>query len=165
MNHELNKEIAFDKVNRWLNDYGFAVNVTTRNRDKAALTQFESKVYPPREQQRFFFVTFGNKFDDSFSIQSNIILTAEDIKSINRLRKKEQQQVYIDIHRFVYFLNVNCDTRFPEIVVHKLIFIDSLKDKQFFFDSVFALLHAMVVVESRFEELYYSLFPEGSKST
>ena len=164
MNHELNKEIAFDKVNRWLNDYGFRVNVTTRNRDKNAPTQFESKVYPPREQQRFFFVTFGSKFDDSFSIQSNIILTEEDIKSINCLRKKEQQQVYIDIHRFVYFLNVNCDTRFPEIVVHKLLFIDSLKDKQLFFDSIFALLHAMVVVESRFEELYYSLFPEGKKS-
>ena len=72
------------------------------------------------------------------SIQSNIILTEQDIKSINRLRKKEQQQVYIDIHRFVYFLNVNCDTQFPQIVVHKLIFIDSLKNKQFFFDSVFA---------------------------
>jgi hypothetical protein len=164
MNHELNKEIAFDKVNRWLNDYGFTVNVTIRNKYKSAPTQFESKVYPPREQQRFFFVTFGSKFDDSFSIQSNIILTEENIKSINCLRKKEQQQVYIDIHRFVYFLNVNCDTRFPEIVVHKLIFIDSLKDKQLFFDSIFALLHAMVVVESRFEELYYSLFPDGKKS-
>jgi hypothetical protein len=164
MNHELNKEIAFDKVNQWLDDYGFTVNVTMRNKDRGARTQFESKVYPPREQQKFFFVTFGNKFDDSFSIQSNIILTDEDIKSINRLRKKEQQQVYIDIHRFVYFLNINCDTQFPQIVVHKLIFIDSLNDKQFFFDSVFALLHAMVVVESRFEELYYSLFPEGKKT-
>jgi hypothetical protein len=101
MNNELNKEIAFDKVNRWLNDYGFAVKVRTRNKDKDAQTQFESKVYPPREQQRFFFVTFGNKFDDSFSIQSNIILTDQDIRSINCLRKKEQQQVYIDIHRFV----------------------------------------------------------------
>ena len=156
MNNELNKEIAFDKVNRWLNDYGFAVKVTTRNKDKDAQTQFESKVYPPREQQRFFFVTFGNKFE-------NIILTDQDIRSINRLRKKEQQQVYIDIHRFVYFLNVNCDTQFPQIVVHKLIFIDSLRNKQFFFDSVFALLHAMVVVESRFEELYYTLFPEGKR--
>jgi hypothetical protein len=161
MNNVLNKEIAFDKVNRWLNDYGFTVNVTSINKDNYAQTQFESKVYPPREQQRFFFVTFGNKFDDSFSIQSNIILTEEDIKSINSLRKKEQQQVYIDIHRFVYFLNINCDTQFPQIVVHKLIFIESLKNKQFFFDSVFSLLHAMVVVESRFEELYYSLFPEG----
>jgi hypothetical protein len=165
MNNELNKEIAFDKVNQWLNDYGFTVNVTTRNKDKDAPTQFESRVYPPREQERFFFVTFGNKFDDGFSIQSNIILTEQDIKSINRLRKKEQQQVYIDIHRFVYFLNVNCDTQFPQIVVHKLIFIDSLKNKQYFFDSVFALLHAMVVVESRFEELYYSLFPEGKRMT
>jgi hypothetical protein len=164
MNHELNKEIAFDKVNQWLDDYGFTVNVTMRNKDRGARTQFESKVYPPREQQKFFFVTFGNKFDDSFSIQSNIILTDEDIKSINRLRKREQQQVYIDIHRFVYFLNINCDTQFPQIVVHKLIFIDSLNDKQFFFDSVFALLHAMVVVESRFEELYYSLFPEGKRT-
>jgi hypothetical protein len=163
MNHELKKEIAFDKVNQWLTNYGFTVNVTIRNRDRDARTQFESKVYPPREQQKFFFVTFGNKFEDSFSIQSNIILTDEDMKSINRLRKKEQQQVYIDIHRFVYFLNVNCDTQFPQIVVHKLIFIDSLKDKQFFFDSVFALLHAMVIVESRFEELYYSLFPEGKE--
>ena len=60
MNHELNKEIAFDKVNQWLNDYGFTVNVTTRNKDKGAITQFESKVYPRREKQRFFFVTFGD---------------------------------------------------------------------------------------------------------
>ena len=164
MNNQLNKEIAFDKVNQWLNDYGFTVNVTVRNKDRQAQIQFESKVYPPREQHKFFFVTFGNKFEDSFSIQSNIILTDEDIKSINRLRKKEQQQVYIDIHRFVYFLNVNCDTQFPQILVHKLIFIDSLMHKQFFFDSVFALLHAMVIVESRFEELYYSLFPEGNRS-
>jgi hypothetical protein len=74
---------------------------------------------------------------------------------------KDQQQIYIDIRRLVFPLGVACDTRFPKITLHKLIFMDALKDKQFFFDSFLNLINATQLVMGRFDEVYYSFYPQG----
>ncbi len=53
----------------------------------------------------------------------------------------------------MYPMGINLDTRFPRISLHKLMFLDSLKDKQYFFDSVNNLLNAVQLVMIRFDEL------------
>jgi hypothetical protein len=163
MNGELDaKEVAFNRLLQWLREYGFKIENEIRNKDSSAQRQFEAKVYPPNEERRFFFVVFSNKFKDSFVVQSTIILPEEYRETIERgLRKKEQQQVYIDIYRAVFSQNIDCDTRFPRVDVHKLIFIDSLNNKQFLFDTIFNLMHSMLLVEARFDELINSFFPKG----
>ena len=77
----------------------------------------------------FFYLTFGKDLKDGFSIIANMDLPEEIQKAINALVERDQQQIYMDIRKLVYPLNINCDTRFPRITLHKLIFIDSLKRK------------------------------------
>lgn len=82
----------------------------------------------------FSYIVFGNKSNDSFSIGTDIDLSGEYKTAIDAL--KERVQVFMDIRSLVYPLGINCDTRYPIISLHKLIFVDSLRDKQYFFDSV-----------------------------
>jgi hypothetical protein len=101
----------------------------------------------------FFYIAFGDKSNDSFSIGTDINFTEEDKKSLEGLKVQAQNQVYMDIRKLVYPLGINLDTRFPIISLHKLIFIDSLKGKQYFFDSVTNLVSAIQLVMIRFDEL------------
>jgi len=163
LNNDLTlKEVSFNKIVQWLYDYGFQTEVLINNKDSDAEKQYEAKVYPPGIANMFFFITFGNKFADSFSISASTYLNEDYQKSIRALEEKDQKQIYIDLRKLILPLNINCDTRFPTVFLHKLIFIDSLKEKQFFFDSVFSLLNAMQLVSSRFDEVYYSFYPTGN---
>jgi hypothetical protein len=162
MNEEINiKEAAFYKITQWLSDYGFQVNISTKNNNSNAEIQFEAEVYPSKESPMFFYLTFGKDLRDGFSTIANMDLPEEIQKAINALVERDQQQIYMDIRKLVYPLNINCDTRFPRITLHKLIFIDSLKEKQFFFDCVFNLINAMQLISATFDETYYSLYPKG----
>jgi hypothetical protein len=59
----------------------------------------------------------------------------------------------MDIRKLVYPIGINLDTKFPRISLHKLMFIDSLRHKQYFFDSINNLLNAIQLVMIRFDEL------------
>jgi hypothetical protein len=160
MDNGLNaKEMAFRRVVQWLTDYGFRIEEETRNKGRRVEIQFEAKVYP-EEEGRFFVVTFSNELRESFLIRSTVFLEKEYSQAIDGLRKKEQQQLFIEIFRLVYTQHIDCDIKFPDVYLYKQIFIEALTDKQFFFDSVFNLLRAMRLVEGRYDELYYSFFPD-----
>ena len=162
MDNELNvKEVAFNKVTQWLKDYGFKIKTETRNKTGGSEIQFQANVYPANQERLFFMIVFSNRFKNSFNTGSTISLPEEVSKTIDTgMIRKEQEQVYIDIYRLVFSQGLDCDTRFPMIDIHKLIFIDTLKDKQYFFDSVFNLIHAMILVEGRFDELINRFFPK-----
>ena len=50
MNEEINiKEAEFYKITQWLSDYGFQVNISTKNNNSNAEIQFEAEVYPSKE--------------------------------------------------------------------------------------------------------------------
>lgn len=140
------KREAFNKVIQWLRDYGFPVEIPSD-------IELYAKVFPLKGHPMFFYIAFGDKSNDSFSIGTDINFTEEDKKSLEGLKVQAQNQVYMDIRKLVYPLGINLDTRFPIISLHKLIFIDSLKGKQYFFDSVTSLVSAIQLVMIRFDEL------------
>jgi hypothetical protein len=107
----------------------------------------------PQYPGAFFYIVFGDKSNDSFSIGTDINLTGSYEDAIDALQPKAQDQVFIDIRKLVYPLGINCDTRYPVISLHKLVFFDSLRDKQYYFDSVHNLLNAMLLVMMRLDEL------------
>jgi len=156
------KESAFNTIVQWLREYNFQVNVSAMNKNQDADIQFEAEVYPPNEKNMFFYVTFRNQFNDSFAITAIMGFSDQDKKSIEGLKNKDQQQIFIDIRKLVYPLNINCDTRFPTTTLHKLIFIDSLRQKQYFFYSVFALVNAMQLASARIDEVRNLFYPEGA---
>ena len=142
------KRQAFDKVIQWLRDEGFPrVDVEPGG------TRLYAKVFPLTDEPLFFHVDFRRRSNDSFVVGTNIDFSEEDKRSLAALKVHAQNQVYMDIRKVVYPIGINLDTKFPRISLHKLIFIDSLRDKQYFFDSVTNLLNAMQLVMIRFDEL------------
>ena len=142
------KRATFNKVVQWLRDYRYPIHIPSN-------TELHAKVYPPLPQfpGAFFYVAFGDKSNDSFSIGTDINLTGPYKDAIDTLNVKAQDRVFIDIRKLVYPLGINCDTRYPVLSLHKLIFFDSLRDKQYYFDSVHNLLNAMLLVLMRLDEL------------
>jgi hypothetical protein len=145
---EESKKEIFNKVIQWLKDAGLPI-VEVEPSD----TKLYAKVFPRKEEPMFFYIAFGDKSNDSFSIGTDIDLSGEYERSIKALKERAQDQVFMDIRKLVYPLGINLDTNFPRISLHKLIFFDSLRDKQYFFDSVTNLLNAIQLVVIRFDEL------------
>ena len=145
---EESKKETFNKVIQWLKDAGLPI-IEVEPSD----TKMYAKVFPRKEEPMFFYIAFGDKSNDSFSIGTDIDLSGEYERSIKALKERAQDQVFMDIRKLVYPLGINLDTNFPRISLHKLIFFDSLRDKQYFFDSVANLLNAIQLVVIRFDEL------------
>jgi hypothetical protein len=142
------KRETFNKVIQWLKDEGFPkVEIEPDG------TELFAKVFPMVDEPMFFYVDFRRKSNDSFVLGTNIDFSEEDKRSIGALKLQAQNQVYMDIRKLVYPIGINLDTRFPRISLHKLMFSDSLRDKQYFFDSVNNLLNAIQLVMIRFDEL------------
>jgi hypothetical protein len=142
------KREAFDKVIQWLRDEGIPrVDVEPDG------TRLYAKVFPLIDEPMFFHVDFRRKSNDSFVIGTTIDFSEEDKMSLGALRVQAQNQVYMDIRKLVYPIGINLDTKFPRISLHKLMFIDSLRHKQYFFDSINNLLNAIQLVMIRFDEL------------
>ena len=140
------KKETFNKIIQWLRDYGFPVQVPSN-------TELYAKVFTSKNDPLFFYIAIGDKSEDSFSIGADIDLSGEYKSAIDALKERAQGQVFMDIRRLVFPLGINCETRYPIISLHKLIFVDSLSDKQYFFDSVTNLLNAMQLVVIRLDEL------------
>ena len=127
------KREIFNKVIQWLREEGFPkVEVEPDG------SELFAKVFPMIDEPMFFYVDFRRKSSDSF---------------IGALKPQAQSQVYMDIRKLVYPIGINLDTKFPRISLHKLMFFDSLRGKQYFFDSVNNLLNAIQLVMIRFDEL------------
>ncbi|MDQ3902313.1 MAG: DUF2299 family protein [Thermoproteota archaeon] len=142
------KRETFHKVIQWLREEGFPKIEVEPDE-----TELFLKVFPLIDEPVFFYIDFRRKTNDSFILGTNIDFTEEDKKSIGALKLQAQNQVYMDIRKLVYPLGINLDTRFPRISLHKLMFFDSLRDKQYFFDSINNLLNAIQLVMIRFDEL------------
>jgi hypothetical protein len=142
------KRETFHKVIQWLREEGFPKIEVEPDE-----TELFLKVFPLIDEPVFFYVDFRRKTNDSFILGTNIDFTEEDKKSIGALKLQAQNQVYMDIRKLVYPLGINLDTRFPRISLHKLMFFDSLRDKQYLFDSINNLLNAIQLVMIRFDEL------------
>ncbi len=149
------KREAFNKVIQWLRDEGFpkVEEYVESEEEEEGSSKLHARVFPLIDEPLFFYVDFRRKSSDSFIIGANIDFSEEDKRSLAALKTQAQNQVYMDIRKLVYPIGINLDTRFPRISLHKLMFLDSLKDKQYFFDSVSNLLNAIQLVMLRFDEL------------
>lgn len=76
---ELKRE-TFNKVVQWLRDYGYPIEIPSN-------TELRAKVFPPFPQYpgAFFYIAFGDKPNDSFSIGTDIDLTGEYKNAIDAL--------------------------------------------------------------------------------
>ncbi|MGI0050643.1 MAG: DUF2299 family protein [Nitrososphaeraceae archaeon] len=121
--------------------------------------------YLQEEVTVFLFGSLLLLLKDVFVISSNISLTEEDAKSIQTMKKRDREQIFMDLRKLVFPLHVNIETPFPRIFLYREIIFDSIStNKQFLIDEVYNFRNAMELVKIRFDELYYSFYPEGSRT-
>ena len=166
MNNELDlKEVTFNNIIQGLSDIGFIIEKKEENKNPESKIQFELLLSTGRGYRFPFRITFTNILKDVFVISSNISLNEEDAKSIQSMKKRDREQIFMDLRKLVFPLHVNIETPFPRIFLHKEITFDSIStNKQFLIDEVYNFRNAMELVKIRFDELYYSFYPEGSRT-
>jgi len=166
MNNELDlKEVTFNNIIQGLSDIGFIIEKKEENKNPESKIQFELLLSTGRGYRFPFRITFTNLLKDVFVISSNISLTEEDAKSIQSMKKRDREQIFMDLRKLVFPLHVNIETPFPRIFLYKEITFDSIStNKQFLIDEVYNFRNAMELVKIRFDELYYSFYPEGSRT-
>lgn len=135
------------------------------NKNPESKIQFELLLSTGRGYRFPFRITFTNLLKDVFVISSNISLTEEDAKSIQSMKKRDREQIFMDLRKLIFPLHVNIETPFPRIFLYREITFDSIStNKQFLIDEVYNFRNAMELVKIRFDELYYSFYPEGSRT-
>ncbi|HYJ01721.1 MAG TPA: DUF2299 family protein [Nitrososphaeraceae archaeon] len=166
MNNELDlKEVTFNNIIQGLSDIGFIIEKKEENKNPESKIQFELLLSTGRGYRFPFRITFTNILKDVFVISSNISLNEEDAKSIQSMKKRDREQIFMDLRKLVFPLHVNIETPFPRIFLYKEITFDSIStNKQFLIDEVYNFRNAMELVKIRFDELYYSFYPEGSRT-
>ena len=166
MNKELDlKEVTFNNILQGLSDIGFIIEKKEENKNPESKIQFELLLSTGRGYRFPFRITFTNLLKDVFVISSNISLTEEDAKSIQSMKKRDREQIFMDLRKLIFPLHVNIETPFPRIFLYKEITFDSIStNKQFLIDEVYNFRNAMELVKIRFDELYYSFYPEGSRT-
>ena len=166
MNNELDlKEVTFNNIIQGLSDIGFIIEKKEENKNPESKIQFELLLSTGRGYRFPFRITFTNLLKDVFVISSNISLNEEDAKSIQSMKKRDREQIFMDLRKLIFPLHVNIETPFPRIFLYKEITFDSIStNKQFLIDEVYNFRNAMELVKIRFDELYYSFYPEGSRT-
>ena len=166
MNNELDlKEVTFNNIIQGLSDIGFIIEKKEENKNPESKIQFELLLSTGRGYRFPFRITFTSLLKDVFVISSNISLTEEDAKSIQSMKKRDREQIFMDLRKLIFPLHVNIETPFPRIFLYKEITFDSIStNKQFLIDEVYNFRNAMELVKIRFDELYYSFYPEGSRT-
>ena len=166
MNNELDlKEVTFNNIVQGLSDIGFIIEKKEENKNPESKIQFELLLSTGRGYRFPFRITFTNLLKDVFVISSNISLTEEDAKSIQSMKKRDREQIFMDLRKLIFPLHVNIETPFPRIFLYREITFDSIStNKQFLIDEVYNFRNAMELVKIRFDELYYSFYPEGSRT-
>ena len=166
MNNEIDvKEVAFNSIIQWLSDIGFIIENKEINKNPESKIQFELLISTRIGYRYLFRITFTNLLKDIFVISTNISLTEEDAKSIQSMKKRDREQIFMDLRKLIFPLHVNIETPFPRIFLYKEITLDSISNnKQFLIDEIYNFRNAMELVKIRFDELYYSFYPEGSRT-
>ena len=166
MNNEIDvKEVAFNNIIQWLSDIGFIIEKKESNKNPESKIQFELLISTRIGYRYLFRITFTNLLKDIFVISTNISLTEEDAKSIQSMKKRDREQIFMDLRKLIFPLHVNIETPFPRIFLYKEITFDSIStNKQFLIDEVYNFRNAMELVKIRFDELYYAFYPEGSRT-
>lgn len=159
------KEVNFNKVCDWLSSYPEQFNCEKIKEIKDKDTQFLARVELKSKHTGLpFEIKFKKELPDSFFITAHTFLDDDLKKSIDALRKKEQQQIYMDLRIWIYPLNIQFDMDFPRMSFFKLIFYENLS-KQLFFDSINNLSHAINLSTIRFQMEHNKMFPNDDNES
>ena len=85
------------------------------------------------------------------------------LKSLETVNKAQHEQLFMDLRKLIYPLNIDFEIQIPNIMLTKEITIDAANDEQFFIDQVHNFLHAIELIRIRLDEFFYTIFPQGKQ--
>ena len=159
------KELKFKELNGWLQKWGYKV-IDKSSESKNIGIQFKAEITPllpySSGASTPFFLEFQNDFDDGFIIRSTFELDKNIEQHLkNQKRAREIELTYIQIEQIVLPLKISLMRAHPLIYIYKIIFSEGLT-KQFFYDSINALINSMSLIINKWDERYYEKSPKTS---
>ena len=85
------------------------------------------------------------------------------LKSLETVNKAQHEQLFMDLRKIIYPLNIDFEIQMPNIMLTKEITIDAANDEQFFIDQAHNFLHAIELIRIRLDEFFYTIFPRGRR--
>jgi hypothetical protein len=160
------KELKFKELIGWLQKWGYKVIIDKSNESKNIGIQFKAEITPllpySSGANTPFFLEFQNDFDDGFIIRSTFELDKNiELHLKNQKRAREIELTYIQIEQIILPLKISLIRAHPSIHLYKIIFSEGLT-KQFFYDSINALINSMSLIISKWDERYYEMSPKDS---
>lgn len=117
------------------------------------------------DMQRYRFnISFFRQMKTFFLFNVTMGFTPKDqmvLNSLENINKAEHEQLFMDLRKIIYPLNVDFEIQMPNMMLTKEITIDAANDEQFFMDQAHNFLHAIELIRIRFDEFFYSIFPQG----
>jgi len=83
------------------------------------------------------------------------------LKSFEKKDKKNSEQLFMDLRKITYSLNIDIELKLPLIQLTRELTLEYAKNEQFFIDEVHNFLHAIELIRIRFDEFFYAMFPKG----
>jgi len=159
------KELKFKELNGWLQKWGYKV-IDKSSESKNIGIQFKAEITPllpySSGASTPFFLEFQNDFDDGFIIRSTFELDKNIEQHLkNQKRAREIELTYVQIEQIVLPLKISLMRAHPLIYIYKIIFSEGLT-KQFFYDSINALINSMSLIINKWDERYYEKSPKTS---
>ena len=160
------KESKFAELICWLQKWGYKVMDRSKESNIKEI-QFKAEIIPlvpySTGMSTPFYLEFQSDLEDGFIIRSTFELDKNiELHLKNQKRAREIELTYIEIEQIVLPLKVSLIRAHPSIYLYKIIFLDGFT-KQYFYDSVNALISSMSLIISKWDEKYYEIKPKDNE--
>jgi hypothetical protein len=159
-----NIQNTFNKIHEYLHSHNFRIIEKTTNENSNEELMLNLLVQRADMQRYRFNISFFRQMKTFFLFNVTMGFTPKDqmaLNSLENVNKAEHEQLFMDLRKIIYPLNVDFEIQMPNMMLTKEITIDAANDEQFFMDQAHNFLHAIELIRIRFDEFFYSIFPQG----
>ena len=159
-----NIQNTFNKIHEYLHSHNFRIIEKTTNEDpneELVLNLFVQRA----DMHRYRFnISFFKQMKTFFLFNVTMGFMSKDqmaLSSLENTNKAQHEQLFMDLRKIIYPLNVDFEIQMPNMMLTKEITIDAANNEQFFMDQAHNFLHAIELIRIRLDEFLYSIFPQG----
>ena len=155
---------TFDKILGYLKNHNIEVLEKTVTDDPKADLMYNLLLQRKGGKRYPFQVTFFRSMKTFVLLNVSMKFSEVDTNAFNYLKetnKAKHEQLFMDLRKAIYPLNVDIEINIPNFLLTKEVTLEALGDEQFFMDQVHNFLHAIEVVRIRYDEFFYSMYPQG----
>lgn len=159
-----NLQNTFNKIHEFLHSHNFRIIEKTTSENSNEELMLNILVQRSNIERYRFNISFFRQMKTFFLFNVTMGFTPKDqmaLNSLENVNKAQYEQLFMDLRKVIYPLNVDFEIQLPNIMLTKEITIDSANDEQFFMDQVHNFLHAIELIRIRLDEFFYSMFPRG----